>query len=234
MWLKAKSLLRSATKEDDAIAADALAQYIHHLSVQNQILQQQLDGAQEALTEKKKMKDKQRVLPLYAHNIEWHGGAKWWSPSSKREADARMDAQQRYEEEIEAAKATQRELQHTQKLLKQKEKEDNRLRREREKEERDRLKAVKAAEAAKRKAQRERDKQACDAKKAVQLPQRDKRKASQVAAPRKKQKRGGAAACSRRVVHERSPSPPPTYNSRGRKIAPRKKYEWESVSRRPI
>jgi hypothetical protein len=70
LWLKAKSLLRSATKGDDAIAADALAQYIHRLSVQNQILQQQLNSAQEALTEKMKMKDKHRVLPLYAHNIE--------------------------------------------------------------------------------------------------------------------------------------------------------------------
>ncbi|RYN35571.1 hypothetical protein AA0117_g12369 [Alternaria alternata] len=134
-----------------------------------------------------------------------------------------MNAQQRYEEEIEAAKATQRELQHTEKLLKQKEKEDNRLKRERKKEERGRLKAVKAAEAAERKAQKQRDKEARDAEKAVQLPQRGKRKASQVGAPSKKQKRGGAAARGRRVVHGRSPSPQPTYNSRGRKIAPRKK-----------
>jgi len=147
------------------------------------------------------MEDKQRVLPLYAHNIEWHREAKWWSPSSKQEADARMDAQQRYEEEVEAAKATQRELQHTQKLRKQKEKEDSRLRREREKEERGRLKAVKAAEAAERKAHRERDKQARDAEKAVKMPQRGRRKASQVAAPSKKQKRGSATARSRRVVH---------------------------------
>ena len=91
-----------------------------------------------------------------------------------------MDAQQQYEEEIEAAKAIQRELQHTQELPKQKEKEDNRPRRDREKEERGRLKAVKAAEAAERKAHRERDKQARDAEKAVQLPQRGKRNASQV------------------------------------------------------
>ena len=36
LWLKAKSLLRSATKGGDAIATNALAQYIHHLPVQNQ------------------------------------------------------------------------------------------------------------------------------------------------------------------------------------------------------
>lgn len=53
------------------MGANTLAQYIYHLSVQNQILQQQLDGAQEALTKKKKKtKEKQRVLPLYAYNIK--------------------------------------------------------------------------------------------------------------------------------------------------------------------
>ncbi|RYN91076.1 hypothetical protein AA0121_g13651, partial [Alternaria tenuissima] len=100
-------------------------------------------------------------------------------PSSRQEADARMDAQQQCEE-IEAAKAIQRKLQHTQELPKQKEMEDNRPRRDREKEERGRLKAVKAAEAVERKAHRERDKQARDVEKAVQLPQRGKRNAPQV------------------------------------------------------
>ena len=111
-WLKAKSLLRSAVQDNDSAAAEALEQYIHHLSVKNVLLQYELDGAQEALCEKEKMKDKQRVLPLMAHDLEWHGGAKWWSPSSKREADSRWNAQQRYEEELEAAKAIKRELQH--------------------------------------------------------------------------------------------------------------------------
>ncbi|KAH8621094.1 hypothetical protein IG631_24259 [Alternaria alternata] len=100
-------------------------------------------------------------------------------PSSRQEADARMDAQQQCEE-IEAAKAIQRKLQHTQELPKQKDMEDNRPRRDREREERGRLKAVKAAEAVERKAHRERDKQARDAEKAVQLPQRGKRNAPQV------------------------------------------------------
>ena len=59
-------------------------------------------------------------------------------PSSKQEADARMDAQQQCEE-IEAAKAIQRKLHRTQELPKQKEMEENRPRRDREKEERGRL-----------------------------------------------------------------------------------------------
>ena len=95
----------------------------------------------------------------------------------------------------------------------------------REKEERDQLKAERAADAAERKAQKQRDKEARDAAKALQLPQTGKRKASQSAAPQKKQNRGGAAARSRQVTAPRSPTPLPTYNRRGRKIAPRKKFE---------
>ena len=153
-------------------------------------------GVQEALTEKKTRREKRRVLPLVAHNLEWHGGAKWWSPSSKKEADARLDAQQRHEEELESANTTKHELQHTQKLLNEKEKEDNRKRRVREKEERDRLRAEKAREVAECKTQKERDKKACDAEETVEASPRGKRKASKSPSRPTKKRRGGAAACS--------------------------------------
>jgi hypothetical protein len=45
-------------------------QYIHHLSVQNQLLEHQLQDAKEALSEKGKMKGKQKVLPLYPHTLK--------------------------------------------------------------------------------------------------------------------------------------------------------------------
>jgi hypothetical protein len=106
--------------ENDEVADRELMQYIYHLSVQNQLLEHQLQGTREALTEKAKMKDRQKVLPLYAHTLEWHGGARWWSPSSKAEADAREAAYEAYTAEQEAAKATERKLNKTQKLLKDK------------------------------------------------------------------------------------------------------------------
>lgn len=69
---------------NDSAAADALGQYIYHLLVKNVLLQYDLDGSQEALTEKKKKKkEKQRVLLSVAHNLEWHGSEKWWCPSSQ-------------------------------------------------------------------------------------------------------------------------------------------------------
>ena len=148
-----------------------------------------------------------------------------WSPQAFCEARARMSVAEQEKQADELKRAEMKELAAANKLYKAKIAEEKRVARVREKEERDQLKAVKAAEAAERKAQKERDKQGHNAKEAIKFPQRGKRKASQVAAPRKKQKRGRAVACSQRIVHERSPSPPPTYNSRGRRIAPRKKFE---------
>lgn len=51
----------------------------------------------------------------------------WWSPQSKREADVRDAAIEKYNVEQEAAKVIKRELQHQTKLLKEKEKEEMRV-----------------------------------------------------------------------------------------------------------
>ena len=72
---------------------------------------------------------------MYAHTLEWHGGARWWSATSKIEADAREAAYEVYNAGIEAAKATKRELKKAQKLLKDKRDDQARVRRAREKDE---------------------------------------------------------------------------------------------------
>lgn len=74
---------------------------------------------------------------MYAHTLEWHGGARWWSPSSEEEADAREAAYEAYAAEQEAAKATERELKKTHKLPKENRDEQNAARPENEKKERD-------------------------------------------------------------------------------------------------
>jgi hypothetical protein len=84
---------------------------------------------------------------------------------------------------------------------------------------------VKAAAVAERKAERERQKQARDAQKATQLSQRGKRKALSQLQSKTTKKRSGGAARSRPVADQRSSTPPPTYNSRGRKIVPPKRFE---------
>ena len=75
-WLKAKSLLRAVVKDEADAWLGALEQLIHQLHVQLELVQHELKGAKETLTAKERVKDKQKVLPLYAHDIEWHRGAK--------------------------------------------------------------------------------------------------------------------------------------------------------------
>jgi hypothetical protein len=44
--------------------------------VQLELAQYKLRGIKEALAIKESVKDKKRVLPLYAHDLNWHRGAK--------------------------------------------------------------------------------------------------------------------------------------------------------------
>ena len=87
-WLKAKLLVRSSVKDINSAEAQELVQHLHSLHVEKELLEHQLDGVKEALTRKKKLRNKQKVLPLYAHNLDWNGSAKWWSPLLKKEAEA--------------------------------------------------------------------------------------------------------------------------------------------------
>lgn len=69
----------------------------------------------------------------------------WWSPRSKREADVRDAAIEKYNAEQEAAKVTKQELKHQTKLLKEKEKEEKRVAREAAKVVRDQAKVEERA-----------------------------------------------------------------------------------------
>ena len=223
-WLKAKSLVRSSVKDINSAEAQELVQHLHSLHVEKELLEHQLDGVKEALTRKKKLRNKQKVLPLYAHNLDWNGGAKWWSPSSKKEAEARQQAYEVYAAEQEAEKATERELKKTEKLLKKKRDEQARVRRAREKKERDERRAEERKAIDKRKAERARKKQERDAQKAIQMPTKGKRKASTAAEPATKRSRSAGVALRAPTVHEPSSAPAPTLNSRGRKILQPRKF----------
>uniref|UniRef100_A0ACC2IKC4 Uncharacterized protein n=1 Tax=Boeremia exigua TaxID=749465 RepID=A0ACC2IKC4_9PLEO len=224
-WLKAKALLRQTVGSEGSAQLGPLEQAIHQLHVQFELLQHELNEAKEELMKQKQKPKQQKVLPLYTRQIERQGGAVWWSPSSKAEADARDRANQAYQEQLEMEKATKRELQLTRRLLKAKEDEEKRARRAIEKEERARLKAVKDAGIAERKAERERRKQLLDAEKSIQLPKQVKRKLPPAAGPRKKQKRGGMGGGSEPIAHERPPTPPPKLGRYNREITLPKKFQ---------
>ncbi|KAF1364227.1 hypothetical protein EJ07DRAFT_99833, partial [Lizonia empirigonia] len=217
-WLKAKTLLRSAVKDYRSAEAGALEQEIHQLHVQNELISHELQGIKQSIEDKKRKKAKQKVLPLYSHTLNRQGGAVWWSPHSKREADVRDAAIEKYNLEQEAAKKTRQELQHQARLLREKEKQEKRVAREEAKERREKERREKER-------QRERQKQARDAQQSIQLPNQGKRKASRQLQPKTMKRRSDSAGRSQVVAHRPSPAPRPTYNSRGRKIAPPKRYE---------
>ena len=149
----------------------------------------------------------------------------WWSPHSKREADVRDAAIEKYNLEQEAAKKTRQELQHQTRLLKEKEKQEKRVAKEEAKERREKEKAEERAAIDARKAERERQKQARDAQQTLQLPNQGKRKAPRQLQSGSMKKRGSSARRSEVVAHRPSPAPQPIYNSRGRRIAPPRRYE---------
>jgi hypothetical protein len=222
-WLKTKSLLRSAVKDKDLAAANAVEQRIHHLHVLNELTQHEIQGLREAMAAKKRKNKKKKVLPLIADDLNLQGGATCWSPESKARADQRMAAIEQQQLEEEAAKTTRREIQHQNKLLKVKEKEDNRVRRLREKEERDRKAAESRAQMDARKAARAAQKRDRDAQKSIQLPQQAKGKASQQSQSKITKRRAGAAVRRPRVVHTLSPTPPPRLSTSGRVITATRK-----------
>ncbi len=220
-----KRALSSASEKDAAIVRRSL----HHMAIQNQLLQGENEGLRDALTYKKKGEARSKPLDLLQHYEYW-GPNMLWTPRSFREAKTRLRLAQQERDAEDKKKTDMRELARAKKLYNEKIAEEKRAKRAREKEERDQRRAQERAEIDARKAQRQTDKEARDAQKAVQSSRRGKRKALQSAAPRKKQNRGGAAARSRRVAREPSPSPPATYSSRGRKIKPRKRLEYENSS----
>ena len=211
-------------KDPTADEAKELRQTLHQLTNQNELLKMERDGLQEALSHARSKPAKSKPLPLIQRR-ETRSKTQWYSPRGVNEAQHLQNIFEQEERDDELRKHTERELRESNRKLKQKldaEKKAAAATMRKEVAERAQLKRE---EVAKRKAERERQKQERNAAKAIQLPQRGKRKASQSTAPRKKQNRGAAAARSRRVAVARSPTPPPTYNSRGRKIAPRKKFE---------
>lgn len=89
-WLKACSLLRAEVKDPRSRGARKLGQTIHHLSIQNKLLNKEIASLKKTLhlqKKKKKQRNKQLELPL---NQEYHSGAMLWSPRTFRQARARM------------------------------------------------------------------------------------------------------------------------------------------------
>ena len=72
--MKTKSLLRSAVKDQDPAAANAVEQRFHHLHLLNELTQHEIHGLKEAVAAKKRKSKKKKVLPLSPNDPNLQGG----------------------------------------------------------------------------------------------------------------------------------------------------------------
>ncbi|RYO44971.1 hypothetical protein AA0116_g13490 [Alternaria tenuissima] len=149
-----------------------------------------------------------------------------WTPRSFREAKTRMRLAQQERDAGEKKKTEMRELARANELYNEKIAEEKRAKRAREKEECDQRHAQERAEIDARKAQRQTDKEARDAQRAVQSsPERQAQRPYRAQHPGRSRIVAARLPVVGALLASLPPSPPATYNSRGRKIAPRKRFE---------
>lgn len=216
-WLKIQSLIRSVAKDESSKETRKLRRSLHHLTVSNQLLHHDMEGLREALKIKKKHKKKAKILPLQQRE-EYHGGAVFWSPSKRREAEVRYDVMQRMEKEEQVQKADRKQLQVNNKLLKERLLEEKRVAREVAKGVREKEKAAREKEKAEQAAEKECQRQSRDAVKAIQLSQNGKRKISRPPIQKNKRQKRVDDAVGSSEATEALPSPLPVNSRRGRSI----------------
>jgi hypothetical protein len=208
-WTYMRRLVRD-TEKDSRIQRKAmkLLLFMHHLTVQTELLRIENECLRQALRAEKKHNDNQD-LELQRRQ-EYHRGAVFWSPRKVEEARAKekIRADDGMEEKL--SKARQKESRKATRLQRQVELEDKRAE--------DRLKVLQEREKAEKAAARTAEIEARNTKKALQLTQASKRKASRTASSsHKRQKRVGDAVGGVQVQGELSP-PLPKLTSRGRHV----------------
>jgi hypothetical protein len=222
-WPKVATLVRNSAKDIASSESKKVLRTLHHLVAQNELINDELEGVKDAISEKKRRSTKRKVLPLQQHD-KYHGGAVFWSPRARKEAEVRYRVFKDLKREEQLAKADKKQIQHNNKLLKEKLKDERRVERETGKLVREKEKAELAAQKAERAAEKRRQKEACDAQKALQLSQIGNRKASKLAVmdqKRVRRARGAATGASSEVT----PAAQPTVtNSYGRHINWPKRY----------
>jgi hypothetical protein len=115
---------------------------LYLLTIQNNLLQEEVSSLQEALEDKKKCKNCGKRLDLQRED-SYYSGATFWLPRKIRQAQAHEVEKQQQEEAEAAAKATHNELQAALKLLQEQQKEKHCVEQEKLKKERKRKRAGK-------------------------------------------------------------------------------------------
>ena len=206
-WLKLKSIVRREVKDQNSKDVKKLQRSLCHISAQNQILHDEVQGLRRALSIKETRPKTSYTLQLDEDN-EYNGGAIVWSPKRMQQARDRRAAQQQQAELEKLQKAKQAEINKAARDCEAQLKAAKRVEREKRREE-------KLVEDAAKQAKKQHQQLINNTKKLIKLSQKGKRKASQSHTPAaKRQKRvgGGTASGEARVVAQ--PVPPKTTRTR--------------------
>jgi hypothetical protein len=200
-WQKLNTVMKRALSGASEKDASIVRQSLHHMAIQNTLLQSENEGLLDALTVKKRREMEGKSLDMLQHYEYW-GPSMMWTPRSFREAKVRMKQAQEEKEADELDKANTRELKKASKLYNDKIAEEKKAQRAGDQEARRKAKTEERKAIDARKEERRLNKEKKDREKVLRLSQKGKRKASQSTAPKKKQKVGVAAARSRVVAAE--------------------------------
>jgi hypothetical protein len=222
-WRTVDRHLQACVKDKYSSDAAIVRETLHHLSIQNQLLEMENVRLREALNQQKKGNKRGKALPLIQRQ-KWEAETQWWSPSRVNEAQRLLDEADEAEKAEEIRKADAAELRETTRRLKQKLEAEKVEKRAREKKERDERRAAERKAIDERKAERERNKQARDSQKVIQKAVKGKRKAAIAAEPAAKRSRAAGGAWRPPTTHEPLLAPVATVNSRGRKILQPRKF----------
>ena len=197
--------------------AKKLSTEVHHLAVQNQLINLENQGLREALANQSKRSKKKKVLDVQQRKEYW-GGAVFYSPRKVAEAEWRERIKAHNKEGERLRKQTAKELCDLNRLLNMKLKEQRAERGAK-------CQADAAEKKAKKEAERARKAEERNTKKPSTTTQLGKRKASQSLAPKAKRVRRSGVVAEGAVGGEASHDAPARRSTSGRTIKPTRKYE---------
>ncbi|KZM27298.1 hypothetical protein ST47_g1559 [Ascochyta rabiei] len=98
-WLKVETLVRSIASDRRSKDTKKVLRSLHHISIQNQLLYDEVQELKSSLKQKKKRSKKSHALPLQQHQ-EYHGGAVMWSPTAKKLVEEKEKEEKRVAREV--------------------------------------------------------------------------------------------------------------------------------------
>lgn len=216
-WRQLRKVFDAAVADKAKIEAKRLAQSIHSLQVNNELLHEREEGLVQALTTKKKRKNKRTILSVSDDDTD-AGGAVFLSPRRRRRAREREATKRDEAEQLQLQKTRDRDLKAAATLYKKQQAEEAKAARARAKEERDQAKKQRAEELAARRALKKQQQEAATTQKSHDTGNKTKRKASHKANKNPTKRRRVVGAASGADAGQPPASPPPRISARGRQI----------------